>query len=112
MDGGCASGGSDAGNVGNTQESDAGDEEHENVFVGSLCNSGVFDAQMDSTTIQCDINSLYEATINVPDLPPNLAGILNLAPPMDEQLPSSSLQDPVMPLPSQSRIILSALNPV
>ena len=109
--GGCAGGGSDAENVGNTQESDAGGEEHENVFV-ALCNSEVFNVQMDSATIQRNIDSLYETTINGPDPPPNLADILNLAPPTDEQLPSSSLQDPVTPLPSQSRIIPSALNPV
>lgn len=53
--GGSTSGGSDAGNVGNTQESDAGGEEDENLFV-ALCNSGVL-------TIQHDIDSLCEATL-------------------------------------------------
>ena len=110
---GSTGGGSDAGNVGNTQESDAGGEEDENPLV-ALCNSGVFDVRMDSAAmavsldtddyLQRDIDSLCEATINVPDPPP--------APPTDERLPSSSLHDPVTPLPSQSRIIPSVPNPV
>ena len=92
------SGGSDAGNVGNMQESDARSEEDENPLM-VLCNSGVFDVWMDSAAmavsldtndyLQHDINSLYEVTINVPDLPPNLADILNLASPTNEKLPTN-----------------------
>ena len=107
--GGSTGGGSDAGNVGNTQESDVRSEEDEKPLM-VLCNSRVFDVRMDSAAmavslnthdyLQRDIDSLYEATINVPDPPPNLADILNLASPTDERLPSLSLWDSVTPLPS------------
>src|SRR6266568_8958660 len=100
--------------------SDAGGEGDDNSFV-VWCNSGVLDkctAWMDSAVmaasldaddyLQHDIDSLYEVTTNVP----NLAAFLDLAPPTNDQLPSSSLQDPVTPLPSQSRIVPSVPNPV
>jgi hypothetical protein len=108
--------------------SDAGGEGDDNPFV-VWCNSGVLDectARTDSAVmaasldaddyLQRDIDSLYEAITNVPNLavfqPPNLANILDLAPPTDDQLPSSSLQDLITPLPSQSRVVPSAPNPV
>jgi len=81
--GGSTSGGSDAGNVGNTQESDAGGEEDENVFV-ALCNSGVFDAQMDRSVIH-DNDEPFSSTSsasNSLNLLPNIPHHLSPLPPM------------------------------